>query len=100
MRIEGTNPWSSLEGLNANRLDNLRPELDNEESLAQTDDARLSDEAASASAMVARLREVGDLRNEKVEPLRRAIADGTYAVSPTQIAEAMRSDLAGWLGRR
>lgn len=53
------------------------------------DSVKLSDEAKALAALQKRLAEVPDVRTEKVEALKKAIADGTYRVPAEKIAEAM-----------
>lgn len=53
------------------------------------DSVKLSDEARFVAALQKRLAESPDVRTEKVEALKRAIAEGRYHVSAEDIAEAI-----------
>jgi flagellar biosynthesis anti-sigma factor FlgM len=97
MRIEGSNPWSAMEGLAAQKAEGTQAESDNLNTSASAtlDDAHLSREGTLASRLYQRLGDVPDIRREKVEQLRQSFDQGTYSVSTEQIASAMVNDLHG-----
>lgn len=53
------------------------------------DSVKLSEEARFIAALQKRLAEAPDVRTEKVEALKRAIAQGTYRVAAADIADAI-----------
>ncbi len=61
------------------------------------DDAKLSLDHARIGDLKSRVMAMPEVRADKVEHLRAAIADGGYQPPAEQVAEAM---LAEWLGRR
>lgn len=56
------------------------------------DTASLSSDSVSLSSLGSQAMQAPDVRQEKVDALRQAIGNGTYSVSPDQIAEAMLRD--------
>ena len=63
-----------------------------------TDEAHLSNGAKALSALKTQLDGVPALREQKIVELQKAIAGGTYHVSPQRIAEALLTDAAHRLG--
>jgi negative regulator of flagellin synthesis FlgM len=63
---------------------------------AAHDEANLSLNHARISDLKSRVMALPEVRSDKVEQLRSAIADGRYQPPAEQVAEAM---LAEWLGR-
>lgn len=59
------------------------------ERLQKSDSVQLSSEAKLLGAIQQRLAEAPDVRRERVEALKQAIARGTYHVSGEDIADAM-----------
>jgi flagellar biosynthesis anti-sigma factor FlgM len=58
-----------------------------------SDRARLSIDQSTIKSLEANLAQVPDVRREKVDALRSAIKDGSYSVSPEQIAGAMYREI-------
>lgn len=74
------------------RADTDSPKLQPTQSARRSepqDSVKLSDEAMIIAALQKRLAETPDVRTEKVEALKRAIADGTYRVSTEDIVDAI-----------
>ncbi len=59
------------------------------------DVAQLSTGSDSVQSLKAQLDSVPEVRQQRVDGLRQAIADGSFKVSPQRIAEAMMSGSAG-----
>ncbi|HWP83818.1 MAG TPA: flagellar biosynthesis anti-sigma factor FlgM [Terriglobia bacterium] len=57
------------------------------------DEVRLSADRESIEALKSRLKEVPEVRWERVAALRQAVQSGTYHVSDQQLADAMLQDL-------
>jgi negative regulator of flagellin synthesis FlgM len=95
MRIDGTNPWSSVEAVNSVPPENNMPKGQIQSGDEGTDDAQLSPDAALASSLHAKLAQVPEVRQEKVGQLRQSVNEGTYTVSSEQIASAMLNDIQG-----
>lgn len=74
------------------RADNDAPKVKPSQSASRSepqDSVKLSDEAKALAALQKRLAESPEVRTEKVEALKRAIANGTYRVSAEDIADAI-----------
>jgi negative regulator of flagellin synthesis FlgM len=93
MRIEGSNAWSGIEGLNSSQKERSRAESPSTAISSTADDAQLSPAATLASSLLQRLGDVPEIRQDKVDQLRNSISAGTYKVSSDQIAGAMLNDL-------
>lgn len=59
------------------------------------DAATLSSGQAAIGRLKAQLRTVPEVRAERVAQLQNALANGTYTVNPTRVAQAMIADLTG-----
>ncbi|HUK23294.1 MAG TPA: flagellar biosynthesis anti-sigma factor FlgM [Terriglobales bacterium] len=57
------------------------------------DKAQLSSDQARVQSLAAQVNNAPEIRQEKVEALRRVIREGSYQVTPEQTAEAMLSDM-------
>jgi len=55
----------------------------------EADSVSVSDRAATVSNLVARAKELPDVRQERVEPLRGAVNSGSYKPSAEDIADAI-----------
>ncbi len=60
------------------------------------DEAQFSVDGEKVQQLKAGLDGLPDLRQERVVALKQAIGEGSYIVSPQQIAQAMSSDLLGY----
>jgi flagellar biosynthesis anti-sigma factor FlgM len=93
MRIEGSNPWAGIDGLNSNKSERSKASDSACNAISSTaDDAQLSTDATLGSSLLQRLGDVPEIRQNKVEGLRASIAQGTYQVSSDHIASAMLDD--------
>lgn len=63
------------------------------EATDKEDTVQLSTGSDALASLKAQLDGVPDIRQDKVQALRHALATGTYQVSPQAIAEAMIADL-------
>ncbi|HYH00176.1 MAG TPA: flagellar biosynthesis anti-sigma factor FlgM [Terriglobales bacterium] len=61
----------------------------------RSDEARISLDQARVRSLEAEIGRLPEVRKEKVEALRQAMAQGAYRVDAEQIAEAMSADF-GW----
>jgi flagellar biosynthesis anti-sigma factor FlgM len=62
------------------------------------DQAQLSADRNTLQNLKAKVAQVPEIRQDRVNTLRAAISSGSYQVSDQQLANAMGSDLAGQLG--
>jgi negative regulator of flagellin synthesis FlgM len=62
------------------------------ETSSPQDTASLSTGSGHVQALAARLRDVPDVRQQRVEALRDLVSSGKYQMSPQRTAEAMLSD--------
>jgi flagellar biosynthesis anti-sigma factor FlgM len=60
--------------------------------LVGSDTAQLSSDQGRVQSLAAQVNNLPEIRQEKVEALRRVIRDGNYDVAPEQTAEAMLSE--------
>jgi negative regulator of flagellin synthesis FlgM len=95
MRIDGTNPWNSVETFSSTQLENKKPKGDIQSSEAAADDAQFSPDASLANSLRAKLAQVPEVRQDKVDQLRQSINEGTYSATSQQIASAMLNDIQG-----
>jgi len=58
-----------------------------------SDTAVISNDQGRVQALAAQANAAPEVRQDKVEALRRGLADGSYEVSPMQTAEAMISEV-------
>ncbi len=56
------------------------------------DSITVSNRAEEVGRLVAKVAELSDLRQERIEPLRQQIASGTYSVPASDIADAILKD--------
>lgn len=90
MRIEGSNPWAGMNGLNSTKAERSKAsDSAASENSKMADDAQLSPDATLGSSLLQRLGDVPDVRQDRVERLRASIAQGTYQVSSDDAAAAM-----------
>jgi len=73
-------------GPRANPATSGSPALGSDTAQLSTDQARVQALAVQASALP-------EIRQDKVDALRRVVRDGSYRVSPEQTAEAMLSEI-------
>jgi len=59
------------------------------------DHAQLSADGATVQQLKARLSQVPEVRQERVEALRQAVGSGNYRVSDQQLGDAIASDILG-----
>ncbi|MFZ0287159.1 MAG: flagellar biosynthesis anti-sigma factor FlgM [Terriglobales bacterium] len=87
-----------LNGLTGSTLDGVKsaPRTSAEKAPAASTEVTVGEEAATLSvgsasvgSLVAKVLDVPDIREDKVEALRQAVQSGEYKVDPAQIAEAM-----------
>ena len=70
--------------------------IPDQSSVGRTEDATdLSSDLQKVQQLKAQLAHLPDVRQEKVEALKKAVQSGTYEVDAGKIADAMLSDLAG-----
>jgi flagellar biosynthesis anti-sigma factor FlgM len=58
-----------------------------------SDTAQLSSDQGRVQSLSAQVNNLPEIRQEKVDAVRRVIRDGSYQVTPEQTAEAMLSDM-------
>ena len=63
-------------------------------SSSQVDRTRLSFDQAKVAALEAKVMAAPEMRQEKVEPLQQAVANGSYPVDTHKVADAMAAELA------
>lgn len=94
MKIDSSNPFPetqttfqrvSVSGQNESNEVNETPD---------TDGASLSS-GSNVSALTAQVKQMPDVRQERVAALRQAVQSGQYQVSDKQIAEALHAQLLG-----
>ncbi len=94
MRIDGSNPWSGVEGLVTQKSDvgktgDAKPDPS---SFLSGDEAKLSREGTLANRLYRQVGELPEIRRDKVDQLRQSLSQGTYNVSSDQVADAMLND--------
>ncbi len=93
MKIDGSSPWSGMEGLNPVRAERAKTESHPNDEVSPGDDAQLSSDATLASQLTQQLNALPDIRYQKVVALQNAIRQGSYSTPADQIAEAMTNDM-------
>jgi negative regulator of flagellin synthesis FlgM len=87
-----------LTGITGSTIDNINSTqhapaehavVSNVETNSTEDAATVSVVSARVNSLVAQANNAPEIREDKVESLRQAIASGQYSVDPAQIAEAM-----------
>lgn len=58
-----------------------------------SDTARLSTDQARVASLAAQVNNLPEVRQQKVEALRRVIGDGSYQVTPEQTADAILAEI-------
>lgn len=90
-----------LTGLTGSTIDNVtstqrtpaeQAAISNVEPNTADDAATVSVDSARMTSMVAKATSAPEIREDKVEALRQAIANGQYNIDPAQIADAMIRD--------
>jgi flagellar biosynthesis anti-sigma factor FlgM len=95
MKIDGTNPFSGAQGPTFSRsAGSDGTEFRDVDGTTSSDDTRLSTSKA-VSTLVAQLKQLPDVRQERVAALRQAIQGGQYQVSDQRIADAVHAQLLG-----
>ena len=83
---------AQTEAVEQGRVENQQQSPD---SVRGQDQAHISPEARQLAELSAELAQVPEVRQDRVESLRRALDNGSYDVSNEQIAEALLADLSG-----
>jgi len=95
MKIEGSSPFPEAQSATFRRT-NASPGAESNElsGTPEADGASLST-ASTVSALAAQLRQMPDVRQERVAALKQAIQNGEYQVSDEQIANALHAQVFG-----
>ena len=95
MKIDGSNPFPETQTATFKRA-SVSGETDSNEvnETPDTDAASLST-GSSVSALAAQVKQMPDVRQERVAALQQAVQSGQYQVSDKQIAEALHAQLLG-----
>ena len=64
-------------------------------STSAVDEARFSSDPARIQSLTNQVLAQPEIRQSKVDALQQAIGNGEYSISPSQVADAMVSDLGG-----
>jgi len=95
MKIDGSNPFPDTQSATFKRT-NVSPGTESNEVNAtpDTDGASISN-GTSVSALAAQLKQMPDVRQERVAALRQTVQSGQYQVSDEQLAAALHTQLLG-----
>ena len=93
MKIDGTSPFPEPQAATFKRPEPADAAREGGEA-ADSDDARLST-AIAVSVLAAKLRQLPDVRQERVAALKQAVQSGQYRPSDQQIADALHAQLFG-----
>jgi len=94
MKIDGTSPSPEPQVATFKRQVASDGAESREVEASDSDDARLST-AIAVSALAEKLRQLPDVRQERVAALRQAVQNGQYQPSDQQIADALHAQLFG-----
>jgi flagellar biosynthesis anti-sigma factor FlgM len=95
MKIDGSNPFPDTQSTTFKRASVSGGNESNEvNETPDTDGASLSS-GSNVSALAAQVKQMPDIRQERVAALRQAVQSGQYQVSDKQIAEALHAQLLG-----
>jgi len=92
MKIDGSSPFPEPQSATFRRTSAPPGTESNEVSGTEVDAASLST-SSTVSALAAQLRQMPDVRQERVAALRQAIQSGEYQVSDEQIADALHAQV-------
>ena len=95
MKIDGSNPFPETQTATFKRTSVSEGAESNEvNGTPDTDDASLSS-GSNVSALAAQVKQMPDVRQERVDALKQAVESGQYQVSDKQIAEALHAQILG-----
>jgi len=93
MKIDGSNPFPETQTATFKRAGVSEGTESNDVNAApDTDGASLSS-GSNVSALAAQVKQLPDVRQERVAALRQAVESGQYQVSDQQIAEALHAQI-------
>jgi flagellar biosynthesis anti-sigma factor FlgM len=92
MRIGLDLPLFDVESVHGSKAE--RATVGRERNGTKKDETQLSADRTGVRSLQAELGILPEIRKDKVEALRRAIANGDYRVSPEKVAEAMYGELS------
>lgn len=93
MKIDGSNPFPETQTATFKRANVSEGTESNEvNETPDTDGASLSS-GSNISALAAQVKQMPDVRQERVDALRQAVESGQYQVSDKQIAEALHAQI-------
>lgn len=96
MKLVNLNGINSTQQARLQQPEPVRPKDGETPALAlghnMSDQVSVSNRAEDASRLIARAGELGDVRQERVQPLRQAIQSDQYEVSSSSIADAIIRD--------
>lgn len=95
MKIDGNNPFPETQSATFQRANVSGGTGSNEVSETPEADGASLSTGSTVSALAAQLKQMPDVRQERVAALRQAVQSGQYQVSDEQIADALHSQLLG-----
>jgi flagellar biosynthesis anti-sigma factor FlgM len=96
MRIDLSLPGgAAVESGRSSNTAAARPDGRGQHDVLGLDEARLSSDQSNLRGLELRLSQMSDVRGERVEALRKQVAEGTYRVDTNHVADALTRDLVG-----
>jgi negative regulator of flagellin synthesis FlgM len=98
MKIDGSNPFPETTSATFRHANVPGGTTSNEVSETPDTDGASISTGSSVSALAAQIKQMPDIRQERVAALRQAVQSGQYQVSDEQIADALHAQLLGTPG--